>query len=123
MLRILTENLYQAVKDAYIPKTKQPRADFPILQHVLLTPAEDGLYTAMTDLGDSKIGTSIGRWDGEPFATCVPARALKDWLSITRKYTNLISIEFDSEWEKIIIQAEDARAEFKCISADEFPPV
>ena len=120
MLRIFTQDAWRAMKNAYIPKGKQVKG-LPVGQCAYIHPCTDGISFAMTNLEDLTVENARAKWEGEMFHTCVPARPFKDWLSVTRKFTEVITLELDKEREALIVHADNTRAEFKCLNALEFP--
>ena len=54
-----------------------------------------------------------------PFSTCVPMRPFRDWLKVTGK--GQAELEFDPFIQVLKVKVGNARAEFKCIDAMEFP--
>ena len=113
MLYVETKTLYKAVKAAYIPESKMPKKS-PVILGLWITPTTNGVNTTMTNLEDIKGSHAPARWDGSTFTACLPARALRDWLAVTRKYTDLIEIEFFDTF--ISVKADNTRAEFRCLS-------
>jgi len=127
MLTMMTKEAYQAAREAYLPQGKQFKS-FPILTHMLLTNDPTGVYLAMVTFDEDgekvvSLGVCRAKWDGERFETCIPSRAFKDWLNVTRKYTDRIQLTYDPSVNVLEIRADNTRAEFRCMPTYEFPPV
>lgn len=67
------------------------------------------------------------------FETCIPAKALRDWLAVAAKAKTVLELTFDARTQIVTLSelyAEGgeplecrSRAQFKCIDAQEYPPV
>ena len=136
MITTLVSNTYKAVKAVYFPVSKFPKEyrEFPIMSTVKLSQSE-GKMTVTAIIWDDKKGafdfvteTIPARVDTE-FETLIPARQFRDWLHATlptkeekkRNASQQINFTFDPITQTVSIRANNTRATFKCIDAQEFP--
>lgn len=123
---VLAGGLQRACKAVRLP-APGARCALPCLWTVLVSVsggAGDGvLRLTATDLSDWVQSDPIpARSEGLPFSVCVPAKTLRDWVSIEEAGAQL-HIDYEPGIEMLYITAGNARAEFKCINAAEFPPM
>lgn len=119
MNRILTTTLLQAVKEVY---TRYNSKTLPVLNYVLIQEQEGRLMLASTDLTTFNTAHASAIIE-DAFTTCVPMKPLRDWLAVTAKYTEIIELSFEARTQTLRIKADNTRAEFKCIDAQEFPAI
>ena len=128
MFRILASNAYKAAKTVYRPISKVSKT-LPILAHVLIRPHAGAVAFTTHDLVEPLTETSTALWNGEPFETCVPMRALKDFLGVMKQNKDeVLTFVFDPHIMRLIVTTDPhdgmkSRTEFKCLDANEFPPV
>lgn len=125
MSRILAENAAKAARAVYITGKKQ----FPVLDCIKVG-FSDG-YLTMTSFDwvkqEPKTEKVPARYDGETWETCVPMRALKDWLGVVAKSKEVLTLEFDPLSQDLTITTDPlvtgtkSRTIFKCIDAQDFP--
>lgn len=121
---VLAGRLRDACKAVRLP-APGARCSLPVLWCVLLT-VEGGVRDGVarltaTDLEDWVQSDPIpARAEGLPFSVCVPAKTLRDWVSIEEPGAQL-HIDYEPNIEMLYITAGNARAEIKCIAGAEFP--
>ena len=128
IFRILASNAYKAVKAVYRPMSKVNKT-FPVLAHVLIRFHAGAVAFTTHDLDKPLTETSPALWKGEPFETCVPMRALKDFLGVMKQNKDeVLTFMFDSHSVRLIVTTDPhdgmkSRTEFLCLDANEFPHV
>lgn len=131
MITVLVSNAYKAASTArkYADKSKD---NLPIMDTLYLW-VDNGrmMITPFAwDERKEKTQTIPARVD-QGFSTCVPSRPFVDWLrasQLTREekrkgMTEQVSFTFCQTTQVLTIKAGNTRAQFKCIDAQEFPPV
>lgn len=121
MTTVLCANLYQAARKVYKRPVKELKS-LPVLDCIHIQHTEGRLaLTTRADLGEPLTEYVPARIDYE-FETCVPMRPFKDWLYTTgAKSLDQIHLDFDPLCEILTMTTGRAKAEFKCINAQEFP--
>lgn len=132
MITVLATNAYQAASK--VKKAATPVKSLPVSSHILIT-VHDGhlVFTPFRWEERAEHAEAIrARVDGDEWATCIPARAFVDWLRVTQEKPSRkdphalgdqIHMDFDPTIQIVKITAGNTRAEFKCIDAQEFPPI
>ena len=143
MTTVLCTNAYKAAKEVKITKPGK----FPVLNCALLTTEPGYLIITTAELTDDGIKAKSARIPArvtDEISTCVPmynktecypmgARSKKhtitthpfiDWLAVTASpKDDQIDLTLDATTQILKIRAGNTRTEFKCIDAQEFPPV
>ena len=124
MTTVLCTNAYKAAYKANKARTKNnslPIASTMLIRHhdhhMLFTPFAWKEHAELTEAIPARI-------DGDEWSTCVPAKPFIDWLRVTqlgRGENDQIELTFRDEIQMLYIKAGNARAEFKCLDAMEFP--
>lgn len=129
MTTVLVSTMYKSASRAW--KNREKGHKFPIADTLKLSHDQGRMViTPFTREKPETVTEYVSaRWNGETWAGCVPGRAFVDWLRATLpdkhdKATHAseqIELEYVPETEILKIKAGNTRAEFKCISAMEFP--
>lgn len=131
MITVLASTVYKAASTARKCAVKGNK-NLPIMDTLYLW-TENGqmMITPFTwEERREKTQAVPARVDQE-FSTCVPSRPFVDWLrasQLTREekrkgMTEQVSFTFCQTTQVLTIKAGNTRAQFKCIDAQEFPPV
>jgi len=122
--RTLSKNLYKAMRAV---KNTLPRdlKKLPILNCARFSYHEGRIaLTSMTYEKDTltpvtEYASCI--WEGDTWETYVPMKPFTDWLRVTASYGEVLELSYDPQREVLQIKADNTRAEFRCINAQEFP--
>lgn len=129
MIVILSTTAYNAAR-----KVKQARKQtygLPVLDCIHLYHHEGRFGMTTTNLDKPLTEYIPCLWHGETWETCVPARPFIDWLKATQPNkedkayhrSERMELDFCPITQTLKITAGNTRAEFKCIDAQEFPPI
>lgn len=127
MITVLADNAYKAAKDLKAAK----KTRLPILACIHLDFFEGRLRLATTDLEKFYVSYAGGKWEGEDWETCVPAKPFIDWLRVTRANNgkrppfrdDRIHLDLDEPTQILTVKAGNTTARFKCIDGSEFPTI
>lgn len=118
-VQIQKENLAYGL--SLVGRAVASRATNPILEHVLLATEEDKLRLAATDL-ELAITCVVDAQKVEAHgAAAVRARPFADLVQTLTE--SVFALHYESQSAILQILAGNAKAEFKCMDVDEFPPL
>lgn len=137
MITTLITTTQKAVRAAYVPASKLPKhlKNLPVL-HTFRIGVSEGRMTVtcpfVNDKGEFDANTEYipARVDQE-FATCVPARAFKDWIAASqltkeekaRGQNEQVNFTYDPALCLLTVKQGNSRASFRCIDEQEFPAI
>lgn len=134
-VRVLTENLYKAVKA--VKRTEL--SSLPVLNYAWLRTENGNLSISTHDL-EKPITERCAARVNKDFSTCIlmvhkcevwdngKDRKLKfypflDYLKVMAEQEAVLDLFFDPALQILTIKAGTSKTEFKCLDAQEFPPV
>lgn len=127
MNRVLAENLYAALKQV----KRTSIHSLPVLNYIRLRFFYGELHLTTTDL-ENFLTAKCACQLNEEWATCVPMvhRVTRrtfypfiDYIKVMMGCADVLDLSFDPSIQILTVSAGTSRAEFKCLDAQEFPPV
>jgi hypothetical protein len=126
---VLSDRLHQALYDVIHPigdngkrVTRCQKSTLPVLAHVLITDHEGRIAIYTHDLEKPLVTYAAARVD-ESFSICVPAHPFLDWMDIIKKDGARVDLTVLPLTCELVVRADNARATFKCMDAEEFPSI
>jgi len=118
-VQIQKENLAYGL--SLVSRAVASRATNPILEHVLLATEEDKLRLAATDLELAITCVVDAHKVEEHGAAAVRARPFSELVQTLTE--SVFALTYESQSAMLQILAGNAKAQFKCMDVDEFPPL
>ena len=112
-MKLETKLLRPAVSAA--TKLSSRRATLPILNHLLLTPLDDGLCVSATDI-DIWTESNVASVSGKLTDCCVPARSFNSLIETAGEFVTL-----ESDKTVLIVSSDGWKRRMSTLPADEFP--